>query len=456
MTQINTTDVSLLSKYNDHCPRYTSYPTALEFHNNFTEKDFCIAATQSATETLSLYLHIPFCHSLCYYCGCNKIVTRHRHKADEYIQYLLQEITHRSALFKDKQVTQIHLGGGTPSFLNETQLTLLMNAIQRSFGVRLDAEISIEIDPREMELTYLDQLRRLGFNRLSIGVQDTNIIVQESINRVQSTDFIKQLVDRAHKLAFNSVNIDLIYGLPHQSLQNFSKTLSDVLSMSPERISLFSYAHLPRRFAAQRKIKDKWLPNTSEKLGLMQEAIKTLLDNHYVMIGMDHFAKHTDELAIAKNNGQLGRNFQGYTTAQDSDLLGLGVSAISQIGNTFSQNNKVLRSYYQSIGDLNHAIEKGCILNKDDIIRGYIIQQLMCNLFIDKKHINQRFNINFDDYFEFEISQMKIYDEDKLVTLSKHYIQVSEKARLIIRHICKLFDTYQVTLENKSHYSKVI
>lgn len=456
MKQLTQSDLSLLNRYNDRCPRYTSYPTALEFTETFSNTDLVVAARQSTHTELSLYIHIPFCHSLCYYCGCNKIVTRHQDKADEYLETLFKEIESRGQIFTNRQVVQLHLGGGTPSFLTESQISRLINKLKCTFSFDAKAEMSIEIDPRKIDLSYLDTLHQLGFNRLSIGVQDTNENVQTAINRVQCTEFIAQLVGKAHNLGFNSVNLDLIYGLPHQTEKGFRQTLFNVLAMAPERISLFSYAHLPQRFAAQRKIKDEWLPTSDQKLDLMQLAVSTLLHNGYVMIGMDHFAKPTDELAIAQKEGLLTRNFQGYTINQKCDLLGLGVSSISQVGNTYSQNCKDLKQYHQSIKQFGHGIEKGCQLNRDDEIRGYVIQQLMCNLLLDKSLFEHQFGLNFDEYFSNELPDLTRFISDGLLSNTDQLILVSSKATLIIRHICKVFDAYQHNSKNQMRYSRVI
>lgn len=446
----------LLNKYNTSGPRYTSYPTALEFNDNFQQAQLINAIEQSKNQTLSLYIHIPFCHSLCYYCGCNKVVTRHRGKADIYLDHLIEEINQRAPLFQHYQIKQLHLGGGTPSFLTEQQLSRLIATLKQAFDFTNVDEISIEIDPREIELSLIDHLASLGFNRLSIGVQDTDLKVQEAINRVQSTQFISELVSHAKQAGFNSINVDLIYGLPHQTQQTFAKTLADVQAMAVDRISLFSYAHLPSRFAAQRKLRDEWLPTSQEKFALMQQAITTLCNNGYDFIGMDHFAKPDDELSIAQKNGVLHRNFQGYTTKGDCDLLGLGVSSISAIGNSFSQNTKDLKQYYQQIEASGQAMEQGISLSDDDLIRGDVIRALMCNLFVDKQEIARKYQINFDEYFHAELLSLDTFIKDDLVTTSEHWIAVSPKARLLIRNIAMSFDAYMKKHLNQQRFSRVI
>lgn len=449
-------DSKLLNKYNTSGPRYTSYPTALEFNKEFEKADLFNAIQNSENRELSLYLHIPFCHSLCYYCGCNKIVTRHRDKADVYLDYLLKEIAERAPLFKAYSVSQIHLGGGTPSFLTTEQFTRLVNALKGAFNISEKLEMSLEVDPREIELDLFDHLSHLGFNRLSIGVQDIDEKVQKAINRLQSTEFIEQIVEHARNVGFRSVNVDLIYGLPHQTTETFARTLAQVKKMDVDRISLFSYAHLPSRFAAQRKLKDEWLPNGQAKLALMQQAIETLTQYGYEFIGMDHFAKPNDELAIAQREGKLHRNFQGYTTHGNCDLLGLGVSSISAIGNSYSQNHKDLKPYYQAIDNNGNALEKGLLLNQDDIIRGHVIRELMCNLYLDKQVINRTYDIDFNQYFAGELESLTTFINDDLMHVTETTIDISQKARLLIRNIAMTFDAYMQQHINQQRFSRVI
>lgn len=449
-------DPQLLNKYNTSGPRYTSYPTALEFHDEFKHGDFVQAIKNSPNRELSLYVHIPFCHTLCYYCGCNKVITRHRDKADTYLEYLAQEIALQAPLFTDYKVKQLHWGGGTPSFLTHKQITTLVALLKEKFDFADDLEMSIEIDPREIEMDLAEHLFSLGFNRLSLGVQDLDLKVQEAINRVQSTQFIGDFIRHAKAVGFQSINIDLIYGLPHQTLENFAKTLDKAHEWDVDRISLFSYAHMPTRFAAQRKLRDEWLPNTQEKFALMKLAIETLCNYGYDFIGMDHFAKPNDELSIAQGNGTLHRNFQGYTTKGGCDLLGLGVSSISAIGNSFSQNIKELKAYYQAIETQQHAQVKGVSLSTDDIIRGEVIRELMCNLHVDKNQISKKYNINFDDYFADDLPLLDTFIEDGLVVNSNDSIQVHQKARLLIRIICMSFDAYMKKHVNQQRFSRVI
>lgn len=446
----------LLEKYNINGPRYTSYPTALEFSPTFGNNEFELAIEQSDCTNLSLYIHIPFCHRLCFYCGCNKIVTRHQHKADIYLDYLIQEMSQRAALFSGHKVQQIHFGGGTPSFLSKQQFDRVIQAITQHFNIKQQVEMSIEIDPREIELDLLDHLRNLGFNRLSFGFQDANLAVQQAINRVQDTEFLAQLIERARALKFNSINLDIIYGLPHQTAELFDRTLEVVLKLNPDRISLFSYAHMPTQFAAQRKIKDEWLPSSSDKIALMLNAMARLRANDYIPIGMDHFAKPNDELAMAQQQGRLHRNFQGYTTQGECDLLGLGVSSISAVGHSLSQNHKELKDYYYALDNNAQAVNRGFVLSADDQVRADVIKQLMCNFKLSKTQVSHKFDIDFDEYFAYEISKLTPFVKDNLITITHDAIRVKPIAKLLIRNICMTFDAYLQKQLNKQRFSRVI
>lgn len=392
-------DQSMIEKYNYSGPRYTSYPTALEFDDSFTEQNLLTAIENSKSDKLSLYIHIPFCAKLCYYCGCNKVITRHAHKADQYIEYLSHEIIKRAPLFKHYTVTQMHWGGGTPTFLNPEQILKLTDLIKANFNFAAEGEFSIEVDPREIELSMLDTLKEAGFNRISIGVQDFNKEVQVAVNREQDEQFIFDLMAKAKAMGFVSTNIDLIYGLPHQTPETFAATMQRVLDLSPDRLSVFNYAHLPARFAAQRKIKDEHLPSPKQKLEMLHQTIETLTGAGYQYIGMDHFAKPDDELAKLQREGKLHRNFQGYTTQEECDLLGLGVSSISQIGDCYAQNQKDIRPYYEAIDKDGHALWKGCSLNRDDEIRRVVIKQLICHFDLDMAKMDEKLGIKFEEYF---------------------------------------------------------
>ncbi|WP_267962122.1 oxygen-independent coproporphyrinogen III oxidase [Shewanella sp. AS1] len=449
-------DQSMIEKYNYSGPRYTSYPTALEFDDSFTEEDLLTSIKNSKSDKLSLYLHIPFCAKLCYYCGCNKVITRHQHKADQYIEYLAAEIVKRAPLFKDYLVTQIHWGGGTPTFLSPDQILRLSALLREHFNIAEVGEYSIEVDPREIELSMLDTLKEAGFNRISIGVQDFNKKVQIAVNREQDEQFIFDLMAKAKAMGFVSTNIDLIYGLPHQTPETFAETMQRVLDLSPDRLSVFNYAHLPARFSAQRKIKDEDLPSPQQKLEMLHQTIETLTGAGYQYIGMDHFAKPDDELSILQNEGRLHRNFQGYTTQEECDLLGLGVSSISQIGDCYAQNQKDIRPYYESVDEKGHALWKGCKLNRDDEIRRVVIKQLICHFNLDMAQIDEKLGINFEEYFAEDLKLLQTFIKDKLVDITDRKITVSDTGRLLIRNICICFDIYYREKARQQQFSRVI
>ncbi|OOF57427.1 oxygen-independent coproporphyrinogen III oxidase [Rodentibacter myodis] len=449
-------DNELIQKYNQSGPRYTSYPTALEFHENYTEQDFISAAERYPNRPLSLYVHIPFCHQLCYFCACNKVITRHQYKADAYLDYLEKEILSRAQLFKNRKVTQIHWGGGTPTYLSEAQSSRLMAMLKAHFNIVDEAEISIEIDPRRIELSMLDHLRSLGFNRMSMGVQDFNKDVQKAVNREQDEDFISALLERARTLGFQSTNLDLIYGLPLQNVDSFMFTLEKVIALNPDRLSIFNYAHLPSRVPGQAKIKEDQLPPPQTKLTILQKTIETLGDAGYKFIGMDHFAKPHDELAIAQQNGVLHRNFQGYTTQEECDLLGLGVSSISLLGDTYAQNEKDLKTYYGLVEEKGNALHKGLVLSEEDCLRRDVIKQLICNFKLDFAPIEKQYGIHFTEHFAEDLVLLKPLIEDGLIAFTEQGLQVSPKGRLLIRNICLCFDTYSRATAKCQQFSSVI
>lgn len=449
-------DQALIEKYNYAGPRYTSYPTALEFSEQYAEPDFLRAVARYPERPLSLYVHIPFCHRLCYFCGCNKIVTRQRHKADRYLDVLEQEIIQRAPLFRQRQVRQLHWGGGTPTFLDKAQISRLVAVLKQHFTVADDAEMSIEVDPREIELDVIDHLRALGFNRLSMGVQDFNKAVQQRVNRVQDEAVIFGLMARAREQGFSSTSIDLIYGLPLQTPDSFAFTLERVLALNPDRLSVFNYAHLPALFAAQRKIKDDELPSAQQKLDILQQTIATLTQQGYQFIGMDHFAKPQDELAIAQREGELHRNFQGYTSQGDSDLLGLGVSAISMIGDSYAQNQKVLNSWYSSVEQQGNGLWRGVALTDDDCLRREVIKTLICNFSLDFAAVETQWGIRFADYFAEDLALLKPLVADGLVVQAATGLQVTGVGRLLIRNICMCFDRYLRQRARQQQFSRVI
>lgn len=445
----------LIQKYSVHGPRYTSYPTALSL-----QPDFPVSAVRAAlagsTKALCLYLHIPFCQQLCYYCGCNKIVTRHNEKADLYLDSLAMEMAIYQPLLQDKTISQLHLGGGTPTFLTQEQLSRLMLLLRQHFVLNADAELSIEIDPRSCSLEKLAHLRQLGFSRVSFGVQDFDEQVQIAINRVQSEDLVRSLVQQAKRLGFSSVNLDLVYGLPYQQPDRFLQTLQSVLQLDPDRVSLFSYAHMPTRFAAQRKIPTQSLPQAEEKLALLQLAIKEFSAAGYQCIGMDHFAKTTDSLAVAQQQGKLQRNFQGYTTAGQDALIGLGVSSISQVNGVMWQNQKELSLYQQQLNSGLLPLERGFSLSQDDKIRAALISQLMCHFELDIPAFCQHFAIeDFWSYFADALAKLDPLIADGLVFCADTSIQVTPLGRLLVRLVCACFDRY-LHQASSHNYSKVV
>lgn len=449
-------DLALIRKYNYSGPRYTSYPTALEFNQQYSDSDFIASAHRYPQRPLSLYVHIPFCHKLCYFCGCNKLVTRQKHKADEYLAVLEKEIAARAPLFAGRKVHQMHWGGGTPTYLDKAQISRLTGMLRKHFDFAADAELSIEIDPREIELDVIDHLRAEGFNRLSMGVQDFNKEVQRLVNREQDEATIFALVERARETGFESVSIDLIYGLPKQTPESFAFTLKRVAELSPDRLSVFNYAHLPNLFAAQRKIKDEDLPSAEQKLTILQQTIESLTGSGYQFIGMDHFAKPDDELAIAQNNGILHRNFQGYTTHEECDLLGFGVSAISMLGDHYAQNQKDLKTWYAQVEEHGNGLCRGLVLTEEDCLRRDVIKALICNFRLDYAQIEKQYNLNFKTHFAEDLQLLQPMADDGLVEIRDDALVVTPRGRLLIRNICMCFDTYLRNQMRQRQFSRVI
>ena len=455
-------DSELIQRYNLAGPRYTSYPTAVQFTDQFDHGSYLDCASQSvaATRSLSLYFHIPFCSHICYYCACNKIVTKDKSKSGRYLQSLFREIEMQGELFSSQQpVEQLHLGGGTPTFLDPGQIQALMTKVGQHFNLSsaASADFSIELDPRVVDWPVMCVLRDLGFNRISIGVQDLDKKVQKAVNRVQPLSMIQSVLDASHTMAFNSVHMDLIYGLPLQTLPSFMNTIDRVIDMAPDRLSLFNYAHLPHRFMPQRRINESDLPAPEVKLEILQQATERLIDQGYVYIGMDHFALPDDELAVAQETGLLHRNFQGYTTHSHCDLIGMGVSSISKIGNVYSQNTTNLQEYQASIENNQFAFSRGLVMSEDDQIRQAVINQLICHFNLDPKVIEQKFDIQFADYFARELDSLYPLSRDGLVKInSDHSIEVLPQGKLLIRNICMKFDAYLKKPAEKPLYSRVI
>ncbi|WFF38899.1 oxygen-independent coproporphyrinogen III oxidase [Moraxella nasibovis] len=449
-------DETLIKKYNQQAPRYTSYPTALEFMPIKDGAERQILNEQDPNTPLSLYFHVPFCRHLCYYCGCNKIITKKNSDAGDYLEYLIQEVRHKKSLIKgDRLVKQLHLGGGTPTFFSDDELTRLWQFLQSEFEFAKDGDYSIEIDPRELRENTLDVLRQLGFNRLSFGVQDLAEKVQIAVNRIQPEQLIRQVMMKARQLGFESINIDLIYGLPHQTVASMADTVARIIDISPDRLSIFNYAHLPERFAAQRRIRDEDLPSPADKLTMFGNTINALADAGYQYIGIDHFARPDDAMAIAQRQGKLHRNFQGYATLGECDLLGFGVSSISQINRHILQNHTDLNAYKQHIQSEQLPAVKHITAHPKDEIRRHVIMNLLCHDRLDFHEVSQRFGIDANSYFQNELARLHEMAADGLVSISDTGVEILPKGRILGRSVAMVFDEY-LTQKHAGRFSKVI
>ncbi len=454
-------DFDLIKKYDQSGPRYTSYPTAVQFTAEFNEQSYQEAARQSNSgdQALSLYFHIPFCDTICFYCGCNKIATKDRSKAQPYLDRVYRELEMQSQLFDSSRIIeQLHWGGGTPTFISNQQMTELVEQTGRHFNLLDDdsGEYSIEIDPREATEETVHLLRQLRFNRMSLGVQDFDDDVQKAVNRIQTEKQTMQVLEAARKEGFRSISIDLIYGLPFQSEKSFERTLDRIIDVSPDRLSVFNYAHLPEIFKPQRRINEENLPSPQEKLDILTMTADKLASAGYVYIGMDHFAKPDDELAIAQREGSLYRNFQGYATHAECDLVGIGVTSIGMVGPTYSQNLKSLDEYYEAIDNGRLPVFRGLKLNNDDQLRRDVITELICNFQLDFSKVGEKWNISFSDYFASELKQLKSMQDDELINISGSMLTVMPKGRFLIRNICMIFDAYLKQKDDGQRYSKVI
>lgn len=447
-------DEALIAKYDTGAPRYTSYPTAKEFSPSFNEQYLRAAYQKYPYKNLSLYFHIPFCHQLCYFCACNKVITQHQGKADQYLTYLALEIKARSQLLAGRQVTQIHLGGGSPTFLDRIQMHRLIMLIYDHFQVKSDAEIGIEIDPRGIDQSYLAFLRNLGFNRLSMGIQDFNPEVQMAVNREQKEEEVGALIGRAKDLGFVSVSVDLIYGLPLQTVGSFRVTLNKIIDLAPDRVSVFNFAYLPGLIKPHKMIAANTLPSAADKLKMFEETITLFTRSGYRFIGMDHFALEQDELAVLQEEGKLHRNFQGYTTQGDTDLVGLGVSAISTIGDTYAQNEKIIQRYYARVEESHTALARGLFLSEEDCLRRDIIKAIVCDFSVSFARYEQQHHFHFQKKFAHEMEALEEMAEDGLVRFTKEGFIVTPKGRLLVRHIALVFDQYS-NIEKES-FSRVI
>jgi oxygen-independent coproporphyrinogen-3 oxidase len=456
-------DAGLLGRLGKSGPRYTSYPTADRFTPGFGYRDYLHAVagvrTRGAKRPLSLYLHIPFCDTVCYYCACNKIVTKRRDKAATYLSYLKREIEMQGMLFAGmNEVEQLHFGGGTPTYLSDEQMGDLMDHIRRSFRFAPDAagEYSIEVDPRTVSVERVRSLRRQGFNRISLGVQDFDAEVQKAVNRVQPEHETRAVIDAARAAGFRSISIDLIYGLPKQTMVTMAATLDKVVAADPDRISVYHYAHMPHLFKPQRRILAADMPDSDTKLQMLQLCIERLGAAGYVYIGMDHFAKPGDDLAVAQRQGRLHRNFQGYSTHADADLVACGVSSIGAVGATYSQNVKTLEEYYDMIDQNELPVQRGLRLSMDDALRRAIIQKLMCQFELSIPAIEQAFPIVFDKYFADELTELKAMEADGLIRVGHDWLSVSMKGRLLIRNVCMVFDRYLATRGDAPRHSQTV
>ncbi len=453
-------NTSLIKRYDLAGPRYTSYPTAPQFDENFTTTDLHAAITRSNSSgrPLSLYVHIPFCDTVCYYCACNKVITANKKRAQPYLNSLYREMTNMAALIKNgRPVDQLHWGGGTPTYISHAQMRELMAHTRQHFELRNDdsGEYAIEIHPGTTSPDTISLLRQLGFNRLSMGVQDFNPDVQQAVNRFNSVQEVQQLMERARAEGFHSVSMDLIYGLPKQTPDSIEQTIEQVIDLSPDRLSVFNYAHLPRLFKTQRQINENELPGAGQKLAMLEYLTKRLTAAGYVFIGMDHFARPDDELAQAQRRGELQRNFQGYSTHGNCDMFAFGVSAISAIDNVYVQNYKDIHSYSQAISSHSFALHRGITLNHDDLLRQYVIKQLICQFYLDFGDVESKFDICFRDYFANELMALRPLIQDSLVDLQTASLAVTADGRLLIRAVCMIFDAYLQRASRQS-FSRVI
>ncbi len=454
-------DRELIERLDGSGPRYTSYPTADRFTTEFNGVDYrhCLEQRQigASAKPVSLYAHIPFCNTVCYYCACNKVITKDKTRADTYLGYLERELAlHAEGLGPRQDLIQLHFGGGTPTFLSDEQMQRLMDAIRRHFNLLPTGEYSIEIDPRKVSADTVRLLATQGFNRMSVGVQDFDLQVQKAVNRVQSVEETLTVIDAARSSGFKSVSLDLIYGLPHQTVDSVRRTLETVLSIRPDRLALYNYAHLPMVFMPQRRINEADLPSAEVKLDILQMAVQMLTDAGYEFIGMDHFALPDDDLAVALRQGRLQRNFQGYSTHADHDLVSIGTSAIGKVGASYHQNAKDLEQYYAMLDEGRLPIVRGLLLSADDLLRRAIIQALMCRFSLSMEAMGEGFGIDFKQYFAPEMARLAEYEADGLVELDDEWIAVTPQGRFLIRTIAMVFDRYLREKQTHARYSKTI
>ncbi len=461
MQQTLVLDQALIGRYDQSGPRYTSYPTAVQFHDGFGVEEYRAAAQASNAggRPLSLYFHIPFCDTVCFYCACNKVATKDRSKAQPYLDRVYRELAMQGELFdRGRVVEQLHWGGGTPTFISPEQMRELMRVTGEHFNLLNDdtGEYSIEIDPREVTDETIGLLREIGFNRMSLGLQDLDPDVQKAVNRIQTAEQTFGALTAARREGFRSVSMDLIYGLPLQTPQSFIATLDRVLEAEPDRLSVFNYAHLPERFKPQRRINEVDLPSPDQKLEILQQVGERLAAAGYVYIGMDHFAKPDDELAVAQRDGELYRNFQGYSTHSHCDLVAIGVTSIGMIGNTYAQNMRTLDEYYARIDAGELAVFRGVELNRDDELRRSVITQIICNFALDTDSVSAEWGIDFNVYFAAELERLNAMQQDGLLKIDGNRMEVLPPGRLLIRNICMVFDRYLGADGRTARFSKVI
>ncbi len=454
-------DPEVIRRFDVNGPRYTSYPTADRFVEAFDAEAYRQWLGRRTVggigRPLSLYVHIPFCNTICYYCACNKIITKDHGRSAKYIKYLGKELTQQaSALEGPRDVVQLHWGGGTPTFLSNDEMRRLMDLIQSQFRLLPNGEYSIEVDPRKVDAATVQLLGELGFNRMSVGVQDFDVAVQQAVNRVQSLEETELVIQAARASGFKSVSVDLIYGLPKQNVISFNRTLEEVIRISPDRLSIYNYAHLPALAKPQRRISEADLPSPDAKLQILQLAIRRLTDAGYVFIGMDHFAKPDDELAVAQRQGRLHRNFQGYSTYADADLLAFGVSAISKVGPTYCQNVKTLDEYYDALDRGVLPVMRGLELTSDDLLRRSIIQALMCHFELSFEAFEVAHLIDFKTYFAPELAALRDMENAGLLEIGDQWITVLPRGRMLVRAIAMVFDRYLRSDRERARYSKVI
>ncbi|HNW01868.1 MAG TPA: oxygen-independent coproporphyrinogen III oxidase [Burkholderiaceae bacterium] len=453
----------LLRRYDVAGPRYTSYPTADRFVEAFGADEYAQALTQRRSGAaamalpLSLYVHIPFCESLCYYCACNKIITKHHDRATPYLRYLSREVDlHVERIGLGQTISQLHFGGGSPTFLSDDELRELMGMLRRNFTFAPGGEYSIEVDPRTVDASRLDTLAELGFNRLSFGVQDFDPAVQKAVHRVQPAEQVFALVEAARARGFESINVDLIYGLPQQSPESFDRTLVQVNQLRPDRIALYAYAHLPERFKPQRRINTVELPSGAAKISMLSRSLAAFMAAGYVYVGMDHFALPGDALAVAKRQGRLHRNFQGYSTQPDCDLIGLGVSSIGRIGATYSQNAKTLEDYYDFLDQGQFPVVRGLALTRDDLVRRAVIMALMCQGHVQFESIDLAYLVDFKSYFAKELEALQTLEVQGMVVVDESGIQVTAQGWFFVRAVAMVFDKYLQTDRTRAKFSKII